>query len=630
MIGKETFHKISIVFLYLFFVLSPFSISLSQIFAGASVFFRLLDFLWQKKTPRPETYFFFWILLYLGFLIYPLLNPSPSGWKHIFLKTEFGDVWMAFLLLHHTRLSRIEKTNLKKAVLIGAVFLILSGILSLFSPYRLAPFVMDGFQYVEGRRLPHQLGTLFGIFPFYLPIGFQSTHLTYGGMFAIYLPSIFLTAYRSAPTLSKKKKFKFLFFFLLILAFLGLVLLFLNQSRSVWFGLLFGLFLLSFQKKVSIKKYLPWLGIGFFLIAVLLYLFYHNNWLFQRAIDELFAKRSLENQRIWIHKMNFEILKDSFLLGVGSGNYPTEFIKRATFLVFEAPELYYDLSITPKSHAHFDFLHFWILGGFTSVFAYLSFLYLITKKILQVGKSNLFYLGFFSIIFAGSFQCFLLDDEVLLPFLGLLVLLPATQKEKKTRTENPYLRNQNKVFGILLLWMFTSSLGALYLTKIPAKELFFHRARTEHNFPMPIAQSAINANNANNAVPLPEGTQEIYFKLVGCLDHEVNFDSNPKLRVSPIQLHIHWEDSPEGNLPKTLNLEIRKRESFDQDKEYRVQKERIVKRDIFFNPRQIQKIQVHPNEYLGKGIEFVDFGFLFSWQGEKPILPRIEISENCD
>lgn len=626
MIGKQTFHKISIVFLYLFFVLSPFSISLSQIFAGASLFFLFLDFLWQKNIPRSESFFFFWILIYLGFLIYPLFHFEFSFWKQIVLKSEFGDVWMAFLLLHHSNLTEQEKTNLKKAVLLGAVFLLLSGTISLFSPYRLAPFVMDGFQYVEGRRLPHQLGNLFGIFPFYLPIGFQSTHLTYGGMLALYLPSLFLKTYRSFLTFKSKNKSTFLYFSLLILSFLGLVLLFLNQSRSVWFGLLFGFFLLSFQKKISLKKYLPWLGIGLFLIAVLLTLFYHNNWLFQRAIDDLFAKRSLENQRIWIHKMNFEILKDSFLLGIGSGNYTKEFITQAIPLVKVFPELYYDLSITPKSHAHFDFLHFWILGGITSVTAYLCFLYLITKKILQVGKNNLFYLGFFSVIFAGSFQCFLLDDEVLLPFLGLLILLPSAYQGKENSTQ----KFPTKVYGSLVFWILISSIGAFYLTKTPSKDLFFHRARTEHNFPMALAQSAINAKTA---VPMPKGTNEIYFKLAGCLDHEMNFDTIPKVRVSPIQFFIHWEEIPEGHLPQTLILEIRKRESFDQDKEYRVQGEQMVKKEIFTNPKQIQRVQVNPNvflESLGQGIEFVDFGFLFSWNGEKPFLPRIEISGNCD
>lgn len=110
----------------------------------------------------------------------------------------------------------------------------------------------------------------------------------------------------------------------------------------------------------------------------------------------------------------------------------------------------------------------------------------------------------------------------------------------------------------------------------------------------------------------------------------MNFDTNPKVRVSPIQFFIHWDEIPDGHLPETLILEIRKRESFDQDKEYKVQAERIVKKEIFSNSKQIQKIQVHPKEYLGKELEFIDFGFQYVWKGEKPFLPRIEISGNCD
>ncbi|XDD55708.1 O-antigen ligase family protein [Leptospira sp. WS4.C2] len=626
MIGKETFHKISVVFLYLFFVLSPISISLCQIFAGTSLFFLFLDSAWDQKIPRWESLFLFWILLYLSFLLTPLFAWDLEHWKRILLKSEFGDVWMGFLLLHHFRLSRNEKKTLKQAVAIGAIFLTVSGILSLLSPYRLAPFVMDGFQYLEGRRLPHQLANLMGI-PLHLPIGFQSTHLTYGGLLALYLPALWERTFRILKLVQRKSRYKIHLVLLLGFSCLGVVLLFLNQSRSIWFGLLFGLVLLLPQKKFSIKKFLPWFGTCLLGFAILLFLLYQNNWLFQRAIDDLFAKRSLENQRVWIHKMNFAILKDSFLLGIGSGNYPGEFVLRAIPLVRELPELYYDLSITPKSHAHFDFLHFWILGGVLGVFSFLSFLYLVTKNILQIPQYTLFYLGFFAIVFAGSFQCFLLDDEVLLPFLGILCLLPKTKRGITEADETSTKKNLKKVYGIVLFWIFISSLGALYLTKTPAKDLFFHRVRTENNFPAPLAQSSINANGP---VALPSGTKGLYFKLSGCLDHKINFDTDAQVRENPIQIKIHWEGTMEGDLPDSLVLETRKRESFDQDKEYRVHSERIVKKETILNDRKMVSILVKPKAYLGSGVEFIDFGFLYSWKGENPFLPAIEITGNCE
>lgn len=625
MIGKETFHKISFVFLYLFFVLSPFSISLCQIFAGASLFFLFLDQAIQRKFPKLESTFLFWILLYLSFLLTPLFHWDLEHWKRILLKSEFGDVWMGFLLLHHFRLSRSEKQSLQRAVHMGAVFLIVSGIFSLFSPYRLAPFVMDGFQYVEGRRLPHQLASLMGI-PLHLPIGFQSTHLTYGGLLALYLPSLWERTFRMQKLVRRKSQYKIHLVFFLGFSFLGFLLLFLNQSRSIWFGLLFGVLLLSLQKKFSIKKYLPWMALGLLGFVLFSFLLYQNNWLFQRAIDDLFAKRSLENQRIWIHKMNFAILKDSFLFGIGSGNYPGEFILKATPLVQELPELYYDLSITPKSHAHFDFLHFWILGGLFGVFSFLSFLYLVTKNILQVPRYTLFYLGFFAVIFAGSFQCFLLDDEVLFPFLGILCLLPKTKSQMSNTDIAKPKKHLNKVYGLLLLWIFFSSLGAVYLSQTPAKDLFIHRVRTENNFPSALGQSAINAKGP---VALPFGTKEMYFKLSGCLDHNLNFNTKAQVRENPIQFQIHWEERTEGEFPDSLVLETRKRESFDQDKEYRVQKERIVKKETLRNSKQLVTIQVSPKDFISSDLEFMDFGFLFSWKGKKPYLPVIAISGNC-
>ncbi|TGL37479.1 O-antigen ligase family protein [Leptospira perdikensis] len=627
MIGKETFHKISVVFLYLFFALSPFSISLCQIFAGASLFFLFLNVILKRKFQHFESQILFWILLYVSFLITPILHWNQTNWKVTILKSEFGDVWMALLLLHHSNLSTFEKTKLKKAVQIGALFLIVAGLVSLVFPYRLAPFVMDGFQYTEGRRLPHLLAIFMGKFPLYLPIGFQSTHLTYGGLLALYLPSLLDHSFRIFKIVKRTAKFRFLLIGFFILSLFGLVLLFLNQSRSIWFGLLFGFFLISLHKRISIKKYLPALGIGVLAFVGILYLLYQNNWLFQRAIDDLFAKRSLENQRIWIHKMNFQILKDSYFFGIGSGNYTNEFITQANELVNNLPELYYDLFITPKSHAHFDFLHFWILGGFLSVFFFLYFLYLETKLILNTGKHTIFFLGFFAVVFAGSFQCFLLDDEVLFPFLGILCLLPSYKEKRIIQNHLTSKNHQKKIFGLVLFWILLSCLGAFYLTKTPDQDLFLHRTRTEQNFPSLQAQSSINGKVP---IVLPEGTKELYFKLAGCLDHDSNFNKTSVIREAPILFQIHWEEKQNGNLPETLTLEIRKRESFDQDKEYKVQSERIVKTESFRNTNQAQKIQIYPKDHLGVGLEFVDFGFKYTWKGENPVLPRIEISGNCN
>ncbi|PJZ45728.1 O-antigen ligase family protein [Leptospira brenneri] len=628
MIGKETFHKISVVFLYLFFVLSPFSISLCQIFAGASIFFFILDSIYRRQFPSLEPNLLIWILLYLGYLITPVLHWDTTNWKQTLLKSEFGDVWMAFLLTFHSRLSPEEKTGLKGAIRLGALALILSGILSLLSPYRLAPFVMDGFQYLEGRRLPHLLVHFLDKVSLYLPIGFQSTHLTYGGLLAIYLPSLWERTAKGWFIAKKKQKYRLSLIWYLVLSSLGVFLLFLNQSRSIWFGLVFGLFLISLHKKVSIKKYLPILGLGFFVLTILLFLFYQNNWLFQRAIDDLFAKRSLENQRVWIHKMNFAILKDFYIFGIGSGNYSFEFIEKANVIVARLPELYYDLSITPKSHAHFDLIHFWLLGGIISGISFLYFLYLETKNILEDTKHTIFYLGFFAIVFAGSFQCFLLDDEVLLPFLGILCLLPARKKRENFTGSKFTFQNSKNIFLLLFLWILISFLGALYLTKTPETELFVHRARTKHNFPTALAQASINASLP---VAVQKGTGELYFKLSGCLDHTINFKETQRVRKTPVQLKIHWEEKVEGELPESLVLEIRKRESFDQDKEYRVQAERIVKTENFVHLRSKQTIQVDPKDHLGNELEFIDFGFLYTWkENVNPYLPRIEITGNCD
>lgn len=638
MFGKETFHKISFVFLCLFFLLSPFSISLSQIFCGLSLLFLFLEGIQKKTLPKPPTSFWFWIGLYLSFLITPILHPESFQWQKNVVKSEFGDVWMGFLLLHQTNLSPLEKKQLKRYVYMGGVFLILSGLVSLFSHYRLAPYVMDGFRYLEGKRLPHLLSQIQGI-SIYLPIGFQSTHLTYGGLLAVYLPSVWEKTYRFLRSEIMRTRYWKWALSSVFLSGLSLVFLFLNQSRSIWIGFLLGAVILFQKQKTSLRKLFPWLLGGTFFLLTIFVLFYQTNWLFQRAIEDLFAKRSLENQRIWIHKMNFAILKEDFGLGIGAGMYSERFLDFAIPIVDALPELYYDLFITPKSHAHFDFLHGVLLGGILACFFSLGFLWTVTRSLEQTNRHLFFFLGVFVVLIAGSFQCFLLDDEVLLPFLGLLALLPNQNTETQSRFSQKQTIRFREIFAaslfrslpfsfvFLLLWI-SLSLTVTYLwSRTEDKDLVLHRTRTKDNFPSPLSQLSINGEKT---LPLPEGTKDWYFKLAGCLDKEANFRRDSRRREKPIQLQILRETDKTIHQPKTITVEIRKRESFDQDKEYRVQGETVWKTIPFSNVEETIRISVDPKEFTNDAAEFVDFGILYEWEGNSPHLPRIQISGNCE
>lgn len=639
MIGKETFHKISFVFLAHFFALSPVSISLSQIFAGLSLFFLFLDRMQKRKLPLFPIALVFWTGLYLSFLLTPLIENQTIQWKKDIVKSEFGDLWMGFLLLHQTYLTDREKKSIRNFVFLGGVILVLSGTISLFFPYRLAPFVMDGFRYIEGKRLPHLLANVLGV-SVYLPIGFQSTHLTYGGLLAVYLPSLWEKSYR---LLSKKKlmiQFWRTSLLTLSVSGLGMVLLLLNQSRSIWIGIFLGTLLLLQKSKTSIKSIFPWVLTGIFFLLTVFLLFYHTNWLFQRAIDDIFAKRSLENQRIWIHKINYSILKENLIFGIGGGNYENRFIDIAIPIVNEVPALYYDLSITPKSHAHFDALHDLILGGIIAFLFFLGFLWTITKQIDTTNRKYVFYLGIPIVLFAGSFQCYLLDDEVLLPFMGLLALLPnlkfAPKNEFQSKPKESFFQTlfqKLKIeklsfsFGLILFWILLSLTVTYLWSRTENGDLVLHRTRTNQNFPSPVSQLSVNAKTP---IPLSVPTKQMYFKLSGCLDHVLNFRTNPAPRLMPIRLEILWDKEQETNLPIRISVEIRKRESFDQDKEYRVQKESIVKSLSLSNLKKDQLIEVDPMEISTDTPEFVDFGFWYEWNAITPYLPRLRILGNCD
>lgn len=637
MFGKETFHKISLVFLALFFILSPFSISLSQILAGTSLFFLFASAIQKRKLPHLSLPLAFWIGLYLSFLFIPFLENQSINWKKDIVKSEFGDVWMGFLLLHHSSLTPLEKKQMHRAVFLGAVFLVISGLISLFFHYRLAPFVMDGFRYVEGKRLPHLLAHVKGI-SLYLPIGFQSTHLTYGGLLALYLPSVWEKTYR----LWKHDAIRFLFWktslVSLLVSGLGFLLLVWNQSRSIWIGFFFVGFLVLQKRKGSLRNILPWLVAFVFFILAIFILFYHTNWIFQRAIDDVFAKRSLENQRIWIHKMNFSILKEHFLLGIGAGNYGEQFTNVAIPIVKEFPALYYDLFITPKSHAHFDFLHDVLMGGMFALCFYLGFLYFVTKQLDQTNGKFLFFLGIFVIFVAGSFQCYLLDDEVLLPFMGLLALLPRKHNVVQTKKQIKHIaiskflvwQSLGKVsfsFVFLVLWLSLSVTTTYLWSRTEPEDLILHRSRTKDNFPSPLSQLSIGATKP---VPLPPNTKEWYFKLSGCLDKEVNFRTKAVVRKKPIQLKLVWDSELKEHLPNSIRVEIRKRESFDQDKEYKVHGERVLKTISLPITGKDHLVTVDPSDQFQEKPEFVDFGFWYEWESNTPYLPRIQINGNCE
>ncbi|MDF3820554.1 O-antigen ligase family protein [Leptospira sp. 96542] len=616
MIRKERFETLGVVFLGLFFVFAPVSVSFSQISIGVSFF--LLFPLRYQKCQWKDPLLLFALLLYISITIPNLWLERSLPWKRIFTYSETSDVWMVLVLLLGSILTTDEKEKLKTYIYLGAVVLVLTGLISLFFPYRLSNFVMDGLKYVDGKRLPHKLMDLRPNIALYLPIGFQNTHLSLGGLLALYLPWLFIG-------IDSKKKTKWVFSFLFLI--LGFIVLFFNQSRSVLFGIIIAPFLMqNFQwdfVQRQKKKFI------FFILIILLFvaLLFQYNWLFKKAITDIFAKRSLENQRVLIHKANYSMLSEYWKTGIGSGNYPEQFKKSMENFVLENPEMYYEVSITPKKHAHFDLLHFWILGGIPGLLCFVGFVFIVTTR-MKLEKNNAKYLiGIITIFLASVFQCYLLDDEVILPLFCFLIFLP---------TENKQTTNKRLFLFLILYW--ASALVFLYFyAKKDARDIFFHRARTENNFPSKVAERTIGGKYP---VFFPNDTSQFYFKLEGCLDHKLSFYEKPIPRKSDFVFTFLKIEPNEGEsdnnyeYPNKVTIEIRKRESFDQDERYAVQKEVVLETKSFTLNKARTEVRIPPPPVTSGAIHFIDFGIGYEFNSvtvaKTKVLPNIDIRPLCD
>lgn len=619
MIRKETFEDLSFLFLKLFWILTPFSVSLSQICFGSAVVFSLVFSFLEGKMPKLPIAFFLWIGLYLSFLVYPLLYGSEVSIFQLLTKTEFGDIWMGFVFFL-IPLNPKKKEQISRFIRIGGILLISVGFFSLFFPYRLSTFVMDGFKYIDGRRLPHLLyQTEFGL-GLYLPIGFQNTHLTFGALLAFYLPPILYQSYR----LFKWKLRSLRFWSFLSLPIVGILLLFLNQSRSILLGLSLSYLLILGLRVSYLKTKWKQLTVFFLFLSVLVFSLYQFNWLFKRAIDDLFAKQSLENQRTWIHKINFQILSENPIHGIGAGTYSKKFESIAKQIVQENPQTYYDLSITPKSHAHFDALEFAILGGIFGFFFYFAFVNLILIRISKMRRKRFLYVGIYAILFAGISQCFLLDDETLLPFL--VFISPQLQN---LRMPKIHWNSHQSFFSIYLV----SALGFAYsVSKTPISDLFLHRVRHLNNT---ISTWGQNSTHSQLPIPLPGSFSDLKyeFKLEGCLDTEINFGEKGAPRKKPIVVQLDLTEFPRKDLDTKIFIHVRKRESFDQDQMYKLHREWDVSSFPVQERNSIVSIAIDPTSipnYTNKP-EFVDFGFRYEFgkNSSRQIYP-IVIEPNCN
>ncbi|TGL57366.1 O-antigen ligase family protein [Leptospira ognonensis] len=619
----KIFNQLDFIFFCIFLLSVPFSVTVSQGFA----IFSILSY-FSLRVPKFKDFpFIFWFFLAMyASLLLPLCFgylTSDTGWMKLLTHSEFSDIWMTLLILPAQGFSRYQKMRVKQLLVVSALLFIFTGILSTLFPYRLSSFVMDGFRYLEGKRLPHQIFLWKDLdLSLFLPIGFQNTHLTYGALLILFFPSLFYKTFRllriRKPS-SRLLKARLTYSFLSLIA---IVLLLLNQSRSIWLGFLLALlFVSNFKEKLSyLRKYLFKTIMVFTFLFGLIAILYQHNWLFQRSITQLFAKQTLENQRIWIHKANLRMIEIHPLTGIGAGNYKNGFEASYVPLIKENPYLYYEIFITPKSHAHHDFLHFSILGGLISAVAFIILWIAIVDKLIRTGKDQTIYLGIYAIFIGGMFQCFVLDDETFLPLLAITSLF-----------DFKIFTLSKKSISLVLIPLFLSISSILYFTRFHEKSMFVHRTRTSENFLDPLAQTTINGSNQNlNSLE----SKDYYFKLEGCLSHKTNFDQNPIRREEPLSLIIEIpKQRTDAEHPIRYEIEVRFRDAFDQDKAFKAHSEHVLKKftGTFVSGKNqitIPLLNLKKNDEL----HFYDFGIRYIYQSSKniKILPILRLKENCE
>lgn len=607
----------SLFSLGLFLLAFPQSVSVSQIFGGLTIATTYPLFFLEEESKRtwkrvrvPFFLFFgIYILLFVSSLIHADLY-SPF-FKKFLKQSEFGDFWMLLIFPAAFLVASKEKnqTVLKRFLFASASIAILLGCISLFSEVRLGKFVSNGFKYAPGDRLQHFSGKI-GPIKLYLPIGMMNTHLTFGGLLGLFLPGLFVDWFQSI-----KKKKNFVLILKTLLVFAGFIILFFNQSRSVWLGVFVVFVLLIWKGTFSLRKNLPSVSLrtklitGLTLIVVLFgigYLF-RNNWLIQRSISQIFEVHNTENQRYYIYKNTIPLVKEHWLTGVGGGNYKDSHWKESSQMIEREEQLWYELYITPRGHAHNDLLHFISTGG---IFAGILFLLFWGKLFVSFFQKNfdsttgipIFAIGVLSLFPAGFFQCYLLDDEVVLPFFAFCGIflggrwnslneneIADPNKDVQTQASDSgfpfYLVKENgrilwKTIGsigipILLYWLFW--IPRLNLEPL---EVYNRRVRSTDLALIKEVQKNIlkyESDSEKNSSSNQEGTPtraaagltieqaSLPFQVEGCLTHL--YPNPPRPRKTPFSFTILVSENS-LNPPKTATITIVSRDSFDQDQLY--------------------------------------------------------------
>jgi hypothetical protein len=632
-------------FFFGFFLISfPLSVTASQAAAVASIVFTTLH---KPQVFKPSTvygkFFVICFCLYASFLLSLLWNIHsyiPAEWKKVFLNSELSDVWMCFIIpiAGHWYSQKENKKWINFLFYFSFCILTISGFVAIFTEVRLAKYFSSGFQFPVGERPQHFAGEFFGRFT-YLPIGFMSTHLTFGGILSLVIPGIIFSNF----FFYRSKKF-FILFLSIFLSLLSLLVFFYNQSRSAWIGVIFVFFLyyIKFHQYIhkKLSSYKVWISILIFacISGLTVGYFIKKNWLLERAFKESLKDNTTENQRYFIYRGTLQMIAENFWVGVGPGRFKEVHQMQSDKMIEKNEQLWYELFITPRTHAHFDFLHFFSIGGFLSagIFLYLWY-YLLSFFICSKSRYRvLLFSGVFGLLPAGFFQCYLLDDEVALPFYALcgLLLSSSSINSKNKQAMNSAIHSKIALPVILTVFPFCAAIfGIVYKNRFEPYQVYHRKIWVEN---LSDKQKIRMSIEKQMETKVSSETVRKGFTIEGCLTHRFTKPISPRKENFSVGISI---PSTASNYPTVVKIHVIERDAFDQDQQYKAHKTRFLKEFVFplqpGNNRFVLKgiLSDAKTKQFPENIFFRDFRFFFTGyqEGSSELeLPIIHLGNLCD
>ncbi len=431
--------KIFLAFLQIGILTTGVSVSISQMFLGISFLLFLFD---SERRARVRFYpvvlsSFLFFGLYLISIFWNYRDfPLDSSLFLQIKQSEFKDflLFLAFFLTSTLKGEEVEK--IKKTFFYLLILISTTGFFSIFSIYRFSYLVNSLFRSVTTWKFQHHYGMIGGL-DIYLPIGFMNTHLTFGGLLLFFTPFLvfkFFEEFRAKKSLGLK-----IIEFILITCFFLTVLL--NNARSSilgsGMGVLCGIWIVLFiQKKISFQNTWKFTLIPIVLLSLVIFSLSLSPTLRKTIFPLLGSQKHTDSGRTFIWDSTFTILEKNPILGIGPGRYPTMIDASRKDRSEKNSKLLFFYEVTQRGHAHNDYFHIASISGILNVFSYLGILYFILLRIQTRAKDgedpSIFY-GLVGFFFAGLFQCYFQDDEVVLVFWYLAGFLfsPTAREEKK-------------------------------------------------------------------------------------------------------------------------------------------------------------------------------------------------------